>query len=292
MNKLNERQDIGVEMKKKLRVYYADVPNMGDLLNKDIIKKCFGYDVVRNTYLTGEISGIGSGLGNYTYEDVQWKNVLKAMSSVVFPKVYIWGTGFVSYKDIDSKFYKRKTTICAVRGELSKKRVEKILGYKLNVSLADAGILASYLLEKMPEKKYDVGIIAHYKEQKDPCFARLLKRFSGSVFIDVRNSPYEVTKKIAECKVIISSSLHGLIIADSLGVPNRHIVVTDNLLGDGFKFDDYYSAYGLKHEFTVMSENDIVSLDDVVKEYKIRKDMVEEKKKAMIGCFPYPNIKE
>lgn len=279
-------------MKKKIRVYYADVPNMGDLLNRDIIKKCFGYDVVRNTYLTGEISGIGSGLGNYTYEDVRWKNVLKAISSIFFPKVYIWGTGFVSYKENDSKFYKRKTTICAVRGELSKKRAEKILGYKLNVPMADAGILASYLLDEMPEKKYDVGIIAHYKEQNDPCFNRLLKQFPKSVFIDVRNSPYEVTKKIAECKVIISSSLHGLIIADSLGIPNKHIVVTDNLLGDGFKFDDYYSAYGLKHEFIAMSESNINSLDEIVKQYKIEKDMVAEKKKDMIKCFPYPIIKE
>lgn len=278
-------------MQKKISVYYAKVPNMGDLLNRDIIKKCFGYDVVRKTYLTGKLSGIGSGLGNYTYEEERWKNVLKAISGVSFPEVYIWGTGFVRYKDKDTKFYKKKTHICAVRGALSKKRVEKIIGNPIDIPLADAGILASYLLDIYPSKKYDVGIIAHYKEQNEKIFEDLLSKFSNSKFIDVRKTPYEVTYSIAECKTIISSSLHGLIIADSLGIPNRHIVVTDNLLGDGFKFDDYYSAYGMSHKFTDMNKEDISSIDEIIEQYEIPREMVEEKKKQMINCFPFPSIK-
>ncbi len=278
-------------MSKKLSVYYAKVPNMGDILNRDIIKKCFGYDVVRKTYLTGKLSGIGSGLGNYTYEDEAWKNLLKAMSGVFFPEVYIWGTGFVKYKEQDTKFYKKKTCICAVRGELSKKRVEKILGHSIDVPLGDAGILSSYLLDEKPDKKYKVGIIAHYKEQNEKAFSELLSKFPNSVFIDVRKTPYEVTKRIAECESILSSSLHGLIIADSLGVPNRHIVVTNNLLGDGFKFDDYYSAYGLDHKFIDLNKEKIDSIDEVMEKYEITKEMVEKKKRQMIKCFPFPVIK-
>ena len=275
---------------KSLNVYYAKVPNMGDMLNKDIIEKCFGYRVVRNNYLTGKVSGIGSGLGNYTYEDEKWKNVLKAVSGVLFPEVYIWGTGFVKYKDKDAHFYKRNIQICALRGELSKKRVEKILGHEINVPLGDAGILASCLLNEVPPKKYAVGIVAHYKEQENPIFEQLLNQFKNSTFIDVRDTPLAVTKKISQCEVIISSSLHGLIIADSLHVPNRHIVVTDNLLGDGFKFDDYYSAYGLKHLFTDMRKDTITSLEEVVENYKIPDEMVEEKKKAMLKAFPFPKV--
>ena len=73
-------------MKSKVSVYYAKVPNMGDLLNRDIIEKCFGYDVERRTYLTGKVSGIGSGLGNYTYEEGKWKNMLKFISGIFFPE--------------------------------------------------------------------------------------------------------------------------------------------------------------------------------------------------------------
>lgn len=277
-------------MNDRLPVYYAKVPNMGDLLNRDIIKTCFGYDVERRTYLTGKISGIGSGLGNYTYEDEKWKNVLKFISGIFFPEVYIWGTGFVRYKDQDTKFYKRKMQFCAVRGELSKKRVENLLGRSINIPTGDAGILASYLLKSKPEKKYDVGIIAHYKEQSDPAFKMLCQKFPNSTFINVRDEPYKVTEEISKCNVILSSSLHGLIIADSLRIPNRHIVVTNNLLGDGYKFDDYYSAYGIEHYYTNINSDEIQSLKDVCDQYRITDEMVEQKKKSMIESFPFPSL--
>lgn len=272
---------------KKIKVYYAKVPNMGDELNKDIIEKLFGYEVVRTNYLFGKISGIGSGLGNYTLEGPLWKKILKKMSNVVSPKVNIWGTGFVSYKEKDAPLYKSKIEFNAVRGELSKKRIEKLLNKKLdNIVLGDAGILSSYLLDEMPEKKYDVGIIAHYKEKDAKVFEELLKKFPNSVLIDVQDTPLNVTRKIAECKCIISSSLHGLIIADSLRVPNIHIVVTNNLLGDGFKFNDYYSAYGLDNFYVDMNTTTIEDLGYVYSNYKITDKMVSEKKKNMIDCFP------
>lgn len=277
-------------MTKKLRVYYAKVPNMGDMLNKDIIEKCFGYEVVRRSYLTGKLSGIGSGLGNYTYEDESWKNALKALSGIFFPEVYIWGTGFVRYKERDTRFYKRATHVCAVRGELSKKRVEAMLGKRLDVPTGDAGILAALLLDQMPEKRYEVGIIAHYKEQEEPVFQELLRCYPGSRFIDVRKSPIEVTEEIAQCGVVISSSLHGLIIADSLRVPNVHVVATDNLLGDGFKFNDYYSAYGLKHEFVDLRKGTTGSLEVIRRRYRVTDAMVDEKKAGMLASFPLPSL--
>lgn len=278
---------------KKVKVYYAKVANMGDILNKDVIEKCFGCKVVRRNYLFGKVSGIGSGLGNFTLEGPTWKRFLKRASNVISPDVNIWGTGFVCYKEKDEALYKSKIKFCAVRGELSKKRIEKLTGKDLsNLPLGDAGILASSLLEgEKIEKKYDVGIIAHYKEKDEPIFKELYNKFNNSTIIDVQDTPYNVTKKIAECKTIISSSLHGLIIADSLRVPNVHIVVTNNLLGDGFKFDDYYSAYGLKHEFKDMNKDTINSLEEIIENYKLTDKMVKEKKILMLKAFPYQNNK-
>lgn len=273
-------------MDKKIKVYYAKVENMGDKLNKVIIEKIFGYKVLRRSFLTGKISGIGSGLGNYTYEDSKLKNIAKFIFGYISPTVYIWGTGFIRYKEKDGKLCKRNTKFCAVRGELSKKRIEKIVGKRLDIPTGDAGILSSYLLDEKVEKKYNVGIIAHYKEQDSPVFKKLLKRFNNSTFIDVHEEPITVTKKIAECKYIISSSLHGLIIADSLRVPNIHIVVTENLLGDGFKFDDYYSGYNLKHFYIDMNKDDVKTLKLIDENYKITDKMVEKKQQDLINCFP------
>ena len=273
---------------KKIKVYYAKVPNMGDMLNKEIIEKIFNYKVVRKNYLFGEISGIGSGLGNYTLEGPLWKRILKRASNIFSPNVYIWGTGFISYKSHDDKLYKKNMKFCALRGELSKKRIEKLLNHNLdNVVLADAGILASLLLEQKIEKKYDIGIIAHYKEKDDPIFDKLRNQYDNSIFIDVQDTPINVITKIASCKHIISSSLHGLIIADSLHIPNVHIIVSNKLLGDGFKFDDYYSAYGLKHNFIDVNKQDAPSIEEIEDMYLINDSMVENKKNEILNSFPF-----
>jgi len=274
-------------MKDTLKVYYANVPNMGDKLNVAIIERLFGYKVQQHTFLTGELSAIGSGLGQFTLRDNPLVAAAERMAGLLFPKVTVWGTGFVCYKGKDNPFYRRDMRFAAVRGELSKQRVEKLLGRKLDIPTGDAGILASYLLKEPVEKKYQVGIIAHYKEQEDPIFLKLTESYPQSLFIDVRQTPDVVIRQIASCECIISSSLHGLIIADSLGIPNIHIKVSDKLLGDGFKFDDYYSAYKLKHPVINIKQDNFPTLEWVKEHYPITKDMVENAKRNMIQSFPF-----
>ncbi len=272
---------------KKLKVYYANVPNMGDILNVMIVHDLFGYDVQRRTFLTGELSAIGSGLGQFTFRTNPFVAFLQLICGFLFPKVSIWGTGFICYKDVDTPFYRKKINFVAVRGELSKARVEKILGRRLDIPMGDAGILSSYLLKEKVEKKYNVGIIAHFKEQDESIFKKLVDFYDNSIFIDVRQHPSVVIKQIAECDCIISSSLHGLIIADSFNIPNLHIVVSDKLLGDGFKFDDYYSAYGLKHFKLDLNKCEYPTLEWVKENYKLTPEMIEQKKVDMIKSFPF-----
>lgn len=274
-------------MKDTLKVYYAKVPNMGDLLNVMIIEQLFGYKVKRHTFLTGELSAIGSGLEQFTLRDNPILACAERVAGVVFPTVTIWGTGFVRYKNQDTSFYRKNIKFAAVRGELSKVRVEKILGKELNIPTGDAGILASYLLKETIMKRYNVGIIAHYKEQDEPVFQKLVEFYPKSLFIDVRHTPDTVIRQIASCECIISSSLHGLIIADSLRIPNIHIKVSDKLLGDGFKFDDYYSAYNLKHLVINLNKENMPTLEWVKDNYQITKEMIETAKQNMIQSFPF-----
>lgn len=274
---------------KKIKVCYSSINNMGDILNKQVIEKCFNCKVVRRSSITANVSGIGSGLATYRFGENKISNMIKKICGIFIPNAYIWGTGFITYDNSQKKFFKKNIKFCAVRGELTKKRVEEITGKKLNIPTGDGGILASYLLEKKPKVKYEVGIIPHFREKNNILFKKLADNFDSALIIDVQDDPINVINKIAQCKVIISSSLHGLIIADSLRIPNVHVTATDNLLGDGFKFDDYYSAYGLKHEFIDLNKSTIKDINSIIKSYKVSDKMVNEMKQNMLNSFPYKN---
>lgn len=271
---------------KATKVYYAQLNNMGDQLNKLIMREVFGLEIVRRTPLTCELSGIGSGLGQFTYSDKKWLACAEKITGRLFPETYIWGTGFIRY-GIENPFYRSNMHFCAVRGELSKKNIEKILGKKIDTVLGDGGILSSYILDHKVEKKHAVGIVAHYKEQNHPAFDKIADAFSNSIRISVSRPPKQVIEEIAGCECIISSSLHGLIIADSLRIPNIHVKVSDAMLGDGFKFDDYYSSYGLPHFFIKYSPKFHISLDEIYDSYRITDKMTEKQKKEMYEAFPF-----
>lgn len=273
---------------KKVKFYYAELPNMGDLINPLIIKELFGCESKRHTYLTCELSGIGSGLGQFTMIGNPLEKIAKKISSIFYPSVNVWGTGFINSENGEKEvFFKKNMNFCAVRGELSKARVEKIIGQKLDIPTGDAGILADCLIKEPITKKYKIGIIPHFKEQDHPIFEEMKNFYQESVIIDLKEEPVSVVRQIAECEVIISTSLHGLIVADSFNIPNQHIVVTDNMKGDGFKYKDYYSAYGLDINTINLNKEKIPTIETIIKNYKITPEMVERKKKEMIEAFPF-----
>jgi|688.fasta_scaffold22280_4 pyruvyltransferase len=55
-------------------------------------------------------------------------------------------------------------------------------------------------------------------------------------------SPWRTVGEIAACETIFSQSLHGLIVADALGIPNVWVAPGDGMSGGRFKFDDYFST--------------------------------------------------
>ena len=202
---------------------------------------------------------------------------------------------------------------CAVRGEMTKRRVEQMLGRTLDIPTGDPGILASDVLEQRPEKRYDIGIIPHLCDLRDPMVEEVLEKYGYKVsgdlesgrektkkaakdgpvrFINVKDEPLEVIEEIAKCRYILSSSLHGLIVADSFGIPNMHIVFGDRLLGDGYKFDDYYSAYGIEHYACDLRTDKLPELSEIEGRYKIQPEMAAGKKKSLREAFPFSAIQE
>ncbi|HWQ89326.1 MAG TPA: polysaccharide pyruvyl transferase family protein, partial [Desulfitobacteriaceae bacterium] len=245
----------------------------------------FNLKIKRATPLSCEICAIGSGLGNFMLSDQLPLRAAQIVCGAIYGEVNVWGTGFIARME-DKPFFRKKLNFHAIRGELSKQRVEKILGHKIETVTGDAGLLADVIVKPVA-KKYAVGIIPHFREQDDPVFAQMKEKYANSTIINLRDEPIGVIEQMSACEAIISSSLHGLIVADCYGIPNKWIKVTDKLKGDGFKFLDYYSAYGLTAEPLDLKKESIPTINRIYDDYRVDLAVVNEKKKQLLACFPY-----
>ena len=106
-------------VKKIVKLYYADLPNMGDQLNVLIFRDIFGMEVERHTVLTAEVSGIGSGLGNFMWSDRFPQKVLQRLAGISQRPVTIWGSGFLFESGAhaggtDKAFFRKNIAFAAV----------------------------------------------------------------------------------------------------------------------------------------------------------------------------------
>lgn len=273
------------------RIHYSSVPNMGDRLNKVMLEDLFGITVIRSPFFKSNMSAIGSSL-----ETILWSENLKsrfrqyAHYPFALKDHYVWGTGFLSsgaHKERPLIF--KHTHFCAVRGELSRKRIEKIIGKKLDIPTGDGGLLAERWLGKQEKKQYSVGIIPHFRERDHSLINRIAGSYKDSVVIDLTEDPQDVVRTISACNAVLSSSLHGLIVSDSFHIPNMHMILNqygEGLAGDGFKFSDYYSSYGMEDHPVFMKEGRWPGVDEIISGYAVDPEMVEKKKDQLYDCFP------
>ena len=199
--------------------WWTGKKNFGDLLTPELISH-YGFTPLLTTAEEAKVIGVGSLMH-------------------MLPKDYtgtLLGTGI-----IDNKEHRLEgATFAAVRGELSKKN----LGLPQHTPTGDLGLLAKKLLtDNNAPKKFAVGLIPHFVDKSHPWIEQIMQ-FLGSkgCVIEVQDSATSVINQVAQCELIVSSSLHGIIVSDALGIPNVWIKLSDKVLGDGFKFWDYNSS--------------------------------------------------
>lgn len=160
---------------------------------------------------------------------------------------YVIGTGGGA-KDLVFKDAK----VMAVRGYLTHKRLPPHLSKQCK--LGDCGLLCKLVYPDKVDKKYKLGIIPHFIDSNNPAPSILQNKYPDDItVISPLGNPRDIIHKIKECEAIISSSLHGLIIADAFGIPSRRWVdrntqPTDHPRMYDLKFVDYYSSISFNED--------------------------------------------
>lgn len=202
--------------------------NYGDLLGKYLVEKISGkrvnfarpqkfsvLDFCAPIYVT-----IGSILTNVNY------------------KCIVWGSGVISADSVV-----KKATFLAVRGP----RTRDVLidkGYDVPEVYGDPALLLPRYFNPIVEKKYALGVIPHYTDFK--IVNEFFKNHPQVKIIDMMTDDVESkTIEFLECERIISSSLHGVILSHTFGIPAVWQKFSDKVFGDDIKYQDYFESVQL-----------------------------------------------
>lgn len=174
---------------------------------------------------------------------VVWDNVERARlisigSVIKFVRAgqFVWGSGLMWSTGRPDP----GATYLAVRGPKTRDAIVENGGVAPTV-LGDPALALPLFHDRRIEKVHDFGIVPHYVDE-----AEIRERFPTEKIISpLTADPLSVVDEIRSCRMIASSSLHGIVVAHAYGVPAGWMRFSDRLSGDDVKFEDYAGGVGI-----------------------------------------------
>lgn len=279
---------------KRINLFYWNEPNFGDALSPRLIEELTGLDVQYKEIDTSKhLRLIIKSILKFDFNQLltpllPWEGVMGAIGSILklLPKgSHVWGSGFMNEND---KF--QGGEIYAVRGKLTSNSLAKQGFGKCNV-YGDPALLLPLWLKPNVKKSRPLGIIPHHSEVD-----YFKEKYGKQYFIiDLRTRDVEkVVEDILSCEHILSTSLHGIIVAHAYNIPALWIK-KGNIGTDGFKFHDYFSSVNIPlysgfEEIDHVLESDKIWLSLFAENND--KILINENlfslQKGLLKAFPYP----
>lgn len=220
--------------------------NFGDDLNYYLIQELFGRRIITVNNLL---------LKNLGFKMTNFSCIGSIVDLLGDDKTVIWGAGAIlGNRPLRNKPLK----VLCVRGPLTRNYLLE-QGVDCPECYGDPALLLPKLYVPNVKKIYRVGIVAHYVDLDNNIIHDWIKSGKGTVkLIDVVHYKHwhDIVDEINSCEYIISSSLHGLIVADAYNIPNVWVEFSNKVYGSGFKFRDYYASIGKKNVSPVIVNNE------------------------------------
>ncbi|WP_156786415.1 polysaccharide pyruvyl transferase family protein [Microterricola viridarii] len=147
----------------------------------------------------------------------------------------IWGAG-VNGKKLTSEYSFDKLDVRAVRGPLTQRILEDS-GIAVPSVFGDPGLLVGQLWSRNEL----AATHGQCRFSVVPNFHDFHLSSQDAQTVDPRGQLWDVIGKIAASDLVVGSSLHGIVIAESLGIPARLVLSNTEPL---FKYQDYYQGTG------------------------------------------------
>jgi pyruvyltransferase len=207
--------------------WWVVTPNFGDLLSPYLIEKM--------TELPVNLVKLRSPSNKKLFTLKPDKFSYLAIGSIISranSKSIVWGSG--AFGTELKAHLNGKSEYRAVRGPLTRNLL-RINGIECPEVYGDPALLLPQVFNLSVEKKYKVGLILRWSEHE----------WNNAVDDDVKkiylgtDDVEGVLTEILSCEKIVSSSLHGLILADAYGIPSAWLS-SETPKGLEFKFYDYF----------------------------------------------------
>ena len=203
--------------------------NLGDEINRRILAYGAQREVQHCALEEAELIGIGSIL----------ELAARALrSSERSEPLHVWGSGLIAPTPWQRE---GRLILHALRGPLSR----CVLAPEQPLALGDPGLLAPLIWQRPKGSRQGLGIVLHHSQMANPALRAGLAEIPNSLLIDFTADAIDASlRQLAGCERILSSGLHGLILADAYGIPNAWASFGALRGGNGWKFFDYGLSVG------------------------------------------------
>lgn len=203
-----------------------------------------------------------------------------SIMSLINKNSIILGTGFISENnDIGgddmfsntNQIIHKPYSILAVRGPLSRQKFIDNNIYCPEI-YGDPSILLPCIYNKFTNIEDNIiGIIPHYIDIDSDKVQLLKKNLENNNYkvniinIDTGNEYENFINQINQCKYIISSSLHGIIMGLIYKKQTIYLEFSKNVIGDKFKFNDFFGSLNINYnyiiDYSINILNNVINID-------------------------------